>query len=362
MPVTYQLRLKDETGAVVAITDDFAQLGYTKRVNAPGTFVLAMQGANPFLADIGLDYQLEAWRADAVNSIAWQLDFEGLLRTETRQRDAQGKEEITLYGVGYAELLARRIILGFAGTAFTEKTGLAEAVMKQFVTEQCVASAVVRVIAGLTVQAPGGTGNAVTVARAWRNLLEVLQEIALIGGGDFAVVGTGAGTFQFRWYLGQLGDDRTEGNGVNPPVIFSIGFGNMAIPVYSLARTEEVDAIYVGGQGEGVARNVRERTDPAAIADSPWNRREIFLDARNEATNAGLDSKGDRGLQEFAAQESFAFKVIQTATCLYGRDYFLGDLVTAKYGAITRNKKIVGVTVSVQTNRENIELELADVP
>lgn len=368
MPTRYQLRLKDITGAVVAVTDHFERLAYTKRVNTPGNYALQMGEFDPFLADFDLDYQLEVWRRNQAAGIDWYLDFEGFHRTITHQRTQQGKAISTGYGVGYADLLRRRILAGYAGTAYTEKSDPAETVAKEFVDEQCVSAPNARPIVGLTVEADGGNGATVELGRAWKNLLEVLQEITLMAAqkadpGDWAVVGTGAATFEFRWYDGQLGDDRTVGNiAGNPPIIFSILLGNMALPVYALARTDEANAIYVGGQGEGVARALEIRIDAAGIADSPWNRREMFADARNETTAAALRDKGDRLLEENQAEESFSFDVIQTTACIYGRDYFLGDLVTAVYGTIQRDKKIVGVGVVVQENRDTISVELADVP
>lgn len=366
-PAAYQLRLKDTSGAsVVAVTDHFERLAFTKRVNSPGFYILQMGEFDPFLSDLGLDYQLEVWRRIA--GVDWYLEFEAFHRTITYQRTLQGKAIATSYGVGYADLLRRRILAGYAGTAFTAKSGPAETVAKEFVDEQCVSGAIFREIAGLTIEADGGRGAIVELNRAWRILLEVLQEVSLMAEqkgdpGDWAVVGTGDAAFEFRWYHGQLGEDRRVGNiEGNPPIVFSMLLGNMALPIYALARTDEGNAIYVGGQGEGVGRALEIRTDAVAVADSPWNRREMFADARNEDTVAALQDKGDSKLEERQAEESFSFEVIQTTATVYGRDYFLGDLVTARYGDIERSKKIVGVRVVVQENRETISLEVADVP
>lgn len=368
MPARYELRLKNHTGAQVAITDHFERLAYTKRVNAPGFYVLQMGEFDPFFGDLDLDYQLEVWRRDQARGIDWYLDFEGFHRTLTHQRTKDGKAISTSYGVGYAELLRRRILTGYAGTAYTRKNGRAETVAKEFVDEQCVSGAIFRAITGLTIETDGGNGAWVRLNRAWKNLLEVLQEISLIAErkgnpGDWGVVGTGPATFEFRWYDGQLGDDRTVGNAAgNPPIVFSLLLGNMALPVYSLARTDETTVIYVGGQGEGTGRALAIRGDAVAEVDSPWNRREMFADARNESSVAALRDKGDRLLEERQAEESFSFDVIQTTATLYGRDYFLGDLVTATYGDIERNKKIVSVGVVVQQDRDTISVELANVP
>ena len=366
MPARYQIRLKDTSGSVVAITDHFERLAYTKRVNKAGFYTLQVNEGAPFVAAIGLDYQLEVWRRDQAANIDWYLDFEAFHRTPVRQRDKRGKAIFRSYGVGYADLLRRRIVAGFASTAYTEKNGAAETVAKEFVTEQCTVGD--RAILGFSVEADGGSGANIQVTRAWRILLEVLQEASLMaqqkgGPGDFAVVGTGPGTFEFRWYDGQLGADRTVGNADgNAPIVFSILLGNMALPIYALARTDEANVIYVAGQGEGDSRALEIRTDPIAMADSPWNRREMFADARHEITAAALQDKGDRTLEEMQAQESFSFDVIQTEQTQYGRDYSLGDLITARYGAIERNKKIVGVGIVVEHNKDTISVELADVP
>lgn len=366
-PAAYQLRLKDTSGAsVVAVTDHFERLAFTKRVNSPGFYILQMGEFDPFLADLDLDYQLEVWRRIA--GVDWYLEFEGFHRTIAYQRTLRGEAIATSYGVGYADLLRRRILAGYAGTAYTEKNGAAETIAKEFVEEQCVSGAIFRAITGLTIEADDGRGATIELSRAWRNLLEVLQEVSLVaeqkgGPGDWAVVGTGDATFEFRWYDGQLGDDRRVGNiEGNPPILFSLLLGNMALPNYALARTDEANAIYVGGQGEELNRALEIRTDAAAIADSPWNRREMFSDARNEITTAALQDKGDRRLEERQAEESFSFEVIQTTACIYGRDYFVGDLITARYSDIERDKKIVGVRIVAQENRETIAVELADVP
>jgi hypothetical protein len=93
--------------------------------------------------------------------------------------------------------------------------------------------------------------------------------------------------------------------------------------------------------------------------DSPWNHCAVFRDARN-AADADLASIGDAELAKGQAKEAFSFKVLQVPGCLYGRDYFLGDVVTGRFEEIERNKRIMEVRVTV-SGQEEIELELADV-
>jgi hypothetical protein len=293
-----------------------------------------------------LDGQLEFWRRDQVMNRAWTLEFEAFHRDLVTFVDTDGTRRITTRGVGYADLLRRRIIAAAAGSADAYKTGAAETIIKAFVTAQASTGAGARALTGLTVQADGATGNTITMDRAYRNLLDVCQAIAAIGGGDFAVVGSGAATFVFNWYLGQFGTDKSA------TVRFAMNMANMAEPQLIQTRSQEFNAILVGGQGEGAARTIAWRTDAGLIAGSTWNRVEKFVDARNESTTAGLNAKGDAELYNCKPTADFSFRIIQTPSCTYGTHYGLGDKITALLGTYTATKKITGLQWTVAGSNE----------
>lgn len=365
MAAFYHVWLRDTAGAKLAVLTHFLELAYTKRVNAPGSYALTLGGADPKIAHFGTDVQVEVWRFDQANDITAYIDFGGFHRYAGRGYDERGQEHFLSRGPGYMELLGRRIIYAAHGAAGADKTGAAETIAKAFANEQAGPGAGARALAGLSIQADAAAGPAVRFSRAYRNLLEVLQEITDVGQGDMDVVSTGAALWEFRWYNGQLGTDRTWGNPAgNAPVQFAPELGNMATPAYEMDRTQEATACYVGGQGTGAGRTVVVRTTAAAILESPWNRREIWRDAQNETLAAGLNAKGDRYLWEQQAKENFGFRCLQTPACLYGKHYALGDLITARYGNVTVNKKVIGVSVSVKAGDsqvETIDVELGDV-
>ena len=109
----------------------------------------------------------------------------------------------------------------------------------------------------------------------------------------------------------------------------------------------------MGGQGEEDARIVVIRTGTNYTAD--WNDREVFYPASSYETTAGLNSAGDAFLYSLEARDELTFDVLQVPSTLYGKDYFLGDLVTAYYEGVTATKKISAVTVSVTPNSETPE-------
>jgi hypothetical protein len=187
---------------------------------------------------------------------------------------------------------------------------------------------------------------------AYRNLLDACQEIADIGGGDFEVVGVGDGAWEFQWYEGQMGTDRSA------EVTFALAWGNMERPRLVRARSNEVNAVYVGGAGEGALRQYTWRTDAVLIAESAYNRREMFVDARNLTTVAGLNAKGDWVLAEYRPRNEFTFRALQIPGCRYRKHYVLGDLVTVAFLDFSATEKIVGLEFTVDDRGEEIAVEM----
>lgn len=380
MSVRYQLVVKDTAGVQVALITNFRFLSYSLKINAPHDHQLDLAASSPAVPYLVTDAQIEVWRSDlaAVPPIPWTLDYEGFHRTLVDQTSDRGMRTVASYGRGYLDLIDRREVWYPAGSAGSDKSGPGETVMKAFVEENAGASATAPprvadgVTSGLTVQIDGGAGSSWEGARSWQNLLDVCQSIADATLVDFAVVGTGPGTFEFQAQAFPIGKDRSvagldPATGLNAagyaPVIFALERGNMATPVYSMNRTAERNAILALGQGLEADRQTVERTDPVAIAASPWNRRESSRNANQETTTAGLEAVGDAALMELAARESFSFSVIQTAATAYGQAYACGDIVVARYGSVQRAFQIVGVTVTVDAQMgQQISVTVKNVP
>ena len=376
MATRYQVRVLDQSGVQVALLTEWRSLEYTKRVNRVGTYNLTIDGDGDVVDEFVLDGQIEILRRDiaASPSFGWALDFEGLHRTTQRSTAQNGLSTFLSSGRGYNDLLARRAILHRASTAGADKSGAGETVMKAYVDENAGPGAIAprlfsAVTPGLTIQADGGAGTAWEGSKPFRPLLSTLREIADATTVDFQVVGNGAALFQFNAQARPLGTDRTN-VGIDPatglnaagnaPVVFSLEFGNMQSPSYSLIRNPEITAAIVLGQGVEGSREVIQRTSPDAT-DSPLNRIESVRNANEEAATAGLNSVGDAILEKLQAREDFDFQTMQIPGLLYGRDYFLGDLVTARYKTIERQKQIIGVTVNVTEGTETITIEVGDV-
>jgi hypothetical protein len=173
----------------------------------------------------------------------------------------------------------------------------------------------------ISVEADSAGGD----ARDWycfgENLLENLQKLAPISGGDFDLVKTSSTNYQFRWYASQLGLNRSA------TVKFALGLGNMGLPEYSESWTDEKTVACVFGQGKGAIRDYVTRT---GTDYSTTNDIELFIDATDVdfGNTAGLNDRGDQKLREVEAIRSFRFDALQAPATFYGEHYFLGDLVS----------------------------------
>jgi hypothetical protein len=132
---------------------------------------------------------------------------------------------------------------------------------------------------------------------------------------------------------------------------------------YEVDRIGEANVAIVLGQGDRSTRVVRVRSDPATIADSPWNHSEIARPATQNTFTYQLDDFGDALLQENYLIEDVTGDILIQPSAFYGVHFFNGDLVSVEHMGISVNKKIVEVKITVNGSdkKENITLTFGDV-
>ncbi len=367
MGVEYYVLLRNPAGIKQAVITDFLELSYSKRIWEPGLLKLKLLGTNAAVPFFVTNAQVEVWRRNIDQGIDWYIDFYGLFRKEIYET-VNNKDYFT------AECPGQMTILSWAHVQYPDKvtnrsifTGQpSETIMKTLVKYNATSLATTG--NGRAVNWPAATlRQTVTVetdlgrgvVRDWKcpsvNLLTTLQDLAQIGGGDFDLIKTGPTTWDFRFYPGQRGTNRTA------TVRFSQAQGNMADPKYEYDRIAETTFVVVGGRGDGAGREFTTVTGSAY--DPVDNYIESFVYASNSATDAFMTAKGLEKLYVAQARRKLSFRVLQTAALAYGRDYFLGDLVTAYYRGLTFIQKFFGVTVSYRSGSptpEEITLEIKD--
>ncbi len=355
----YKVRLYSKDGVLQSEITDFQKIAYTKEVNKPGILTLDLAGSNlsiPYAEKTG---QFEVWRRPEEQ--VWYRDFIGIIRKFHWY--FKDYPIITYTCPGILDMLRWRWILFYANTLNRTKfVGVkAETIANTLVkynatTFSTIGRLRVGTISGLSVEADGAEGTAMDWFCAYDNLLTSLQKLCQpgVGGGDFDIVKLTPTTYQWRWYTGQLGTDRTSS------VVFSMGYGNMADPVYDEDYIPESTAAFVGGKGEDSARAYQVVT--GANYDASYNNTEIFVNGNNIDTDAGLIAEGQSKLASIQTKPNFQFTVLQTPKCLYGVHYFLGDLVKAinPYNGMTYTHKVQKATVGIEKGGgDTVDVELS---
>lgn len=214
--------------------------------------------------------------------------------------------------------------------AYYVVAGVAETVMLTLVDVNAGPSArAERQVPGLVVPASQDRGPVIESKTRFDNLLDTLWGIGAVAGLGVRVVQQGT----------DLVVDVYEPVDRSDEVRFGMGLGNLAEYTYSLTPPEVTD-IVVGVGGEGQARVFYRflRRDPLW----PGLVREEFVDRRDvdPSLSPGDDgyvdpeaaalASADERFAEAGGKASVTFVPIDTDAVRWGRDYWLGDVVTAE--------------------------------
>lgn len=372
----YRVNLKDKSGNLVAVFDSWMTLGFTRKINTIGSFSMTIDGDYPAISLFETDGQIEVWRSDTPNGIDWYIEWEGFYRGKTKQTNDSGLRLFTAEGYTYNHLLSRRIIAYREGTTQAKKVDAAETAMKEYVLENAGALAInpprlgAGAFPGLTVAVSESYGGLWEGSKEFANLFDVCAEIAKANLVDFDIVGTGKAAFEFRARYPYWGKDRTytnvnknTGKNVfgNAPVVFRPTDNTMSNIEYKLDRSAEINRVYVLGAGELQNQLINVVDNTGAIVISSWNQCEGAVSATDETSTSALDAIGLFALYDLKAQETIDFNIMQQPGLLYGRDYFMGDLITAIYDEESFIKKISTLEITVDAqNQESIKIGFED--
>ena len=175
----YQVDWYTDAGVKMGVIQAFTSLEYVRTENAIGSMVLTIPRELMRYEDFAVGQIFEIWR-EKHGSLELQNDTAYFLQDWQFYTDREGREYIQLYATDANWLLDTAIVWAYAGSAQAEKTGKPDDMMKAIVREQLGDLAIVE-RRKLTVQNNVGAGGAsITKAFAYRNVLTVLQELAVV--------------------------------------------------------------------------------------------------------------------------------------------------------------------------------------
>lgn len=323
----HPIRIIDVDFNLIAEIDDYESLIWTRRWHKPGEFELHINANKQNTGALQKGRLLLA--GDKAGFI---------LHRELKQGNT---EQIMVKGTSLASVVGRRITVPPAGYAYDRVNANPETIMKGYVDRNCVAPVDgSRAIPNLAIGADQGRGSKIVYQTRYKQLDSELEKLSLVSGLGWDVL------FDWeeqRWVFEVLeGRDLTAGQAVNPPVIFSADFDAVRQQEFIESDIGHRNLAYVGGQGEGVDREVVE----VGSIVSGLDRLETFIDARDIEDTADLPERGLQKLAEVMPILTFDTDILTEGPFKYGVDWDLGDIVTVqnrKWG-VTLDSRVTEVT------------------
>ncbi|MFG3136135.1 siphovirus ReqiPepy6 Gp37-like family protein [Streptomyces sp. NPDC048211] len=320
--------VRDATLARVGQVDDYTSLTVIPRYNAIGAYTMEIS-ADSAKADL-----LVEGNGLIIRTAAGDLVDSGPIRTVdwSRSESDGGAGKLTVTGVSDTALLAQytcwpnpAAAIGSQASAVYKISAVkAETAMRALVNANAGPGALTgRKNPLLTLAADGGRGPTITrQVNQFDSLLTVLTDIADAAGLGIRVIQVGTG-LQFQVYA------PTDRSGI---ARFSFGLGNLTDASYTTTPPSCTRALVVaGGQSTPRVCKTYDRTDPLF----PSLVIEQFVDLTSVDTasvdlTAQMDQAAEEALTSGAGKGSLSMSPIDIPLLRYGRDYTVGDTVSAQ--------------------------------
>lgn len=385
MNAKYELWLTDDRGQRMGLLEDWSYISYTRAVAQFGSLEFAIPFrpfAERFSPWFAPDWRVEVWRRPSPELALRREDVYLLRKPNVYTRTEDNVQMLRFYGRNGWDLLNRRFVVQRAGSQWAKKTDFADDMMKDIVREQMLYGSVVDEDGvsdntrawpqnEFTVQSDASQGPSVSHSFEGKNVLTILKEIKdmtfqknFVSASDeriffdvIPVALTASATnsasplgWSFITKTGLFGADRTSGT------VFSQENENIKSPTYSIDHLNEVNAIFVNGNGRGDTQIIQEVVDSTRAGASRWNRCEDILSATNETETIGLTDRGQAELEKGKPVEEIPLIFLdtpgtnRTPRSLYGVDWDLGDKLSVNYARMVFTSEVNLVYISVDEN------------
>jgi len=338
MPVEYTVSVYNSSNILQAIVTDFVSVNVAKVVNGYDTLEMTIPYSSPTKPYLTKDSYIVVKRQNTTLGITEYVEFSGVIQLTRLIYNSLKRWQIVAFG--WESLLARRIVAYNEDAPnytswqnISPTTIMNDLVATNTTSESTTVGITARAVSGLIYDfyvdtSSDGQGTALLHVSdvSFANLLTAVQDLALRGNAQFEVVwnvltgGTGW-TFKSASPLLASSTDRSAN------VVFSVDNGTLANLTVTADYTTYVTTAIVRGIGaqNATVRIVRPATAPTDLAS-----REVFVEASALGNNTNdLNAIGDAKLAESAKKAvSITTEVQQSVSNLYGRDYFIGDLVS----------------------------------
>lgn len=338
----------DRSFTIIDIIDSYTSLIWRPAYSGIGDFELYLSATDKTVDLLQKDRYLV--RASDISVVDGVTTYKRVMviKNLNISTDIEEGDYLTVTGREIKFLLHQRIIW-----QQTNLTGIAEDAIRQLIDENAInPTDSNRVIPTLTLGASAGLTDTIEKQITGDYLDEAITAICTTYnyGWDMYITG---GKLTVEVYQGL---DRSYGQSERPYVVFSDDFENLYNTDYQLNAENYANTTLIGGEGEGSERIYTTVGNDNAGLD----RYEYFTDAKDISSNKGskdaisedkylllLTERGHEKLAERSITEGFSGEVLSDVAYKYGKDFFLGDIVTVinKYG-IQKNVRVLSAIES----------------
>lgn len=364
MGTQYEIRLSRDSGERLAVlgAGQWQSFSATRVANGVGALDLVVPLG---VLDLGLlrrDFLITLLRS-VDGGVPRLLHDQAYLIQRLTFDDAA--ETVTIGAVDLNDLLRRRIVAYYAGSAEARKEQEADDLCKAIVRENIASGAGDYSGAadrglpadGLVVAADLGQAPVIAKGFAWRaSILDLLGDIANASAEvgtylAFDIVARPNQPPEFQTFIDQRGLDRRF-----TMIPLSKETGTLAGAQLGYDWSAEVNAAYAGGQGDEELRVVQDASDAARVGASAYARTEAFVFSQ-ATTDAEATDDATAAVRAGRPRVVFSGQFTNTLGVQYDRDLGFGDYVRASAFGRTYDCRLDRVTVGV----DSAGLETIDV-
>ena len=320
--------------------DQFESLIWTDRYDRYGDFELYTPVWESVLTALPL------------NNFVYLKESEHAMIVETRTitTDQENGDHLKITGRSLESMLSWRIIQ----FQLVFRNANLQSVVQQLLESSIMSGDMYRVIPNFIFQA--STDPTIT-ALVWNGqyygetLYEAIQAICEANGLGFKIVINSSNQFVFSLYRGV---DRSYGQTVVAPVIFSPKYDNLVHSEFSETTVGKANVARVFGEGTGINKFVTDIGIDTVAMRTGLYRREMSVDAADISTQvpapgitladlqAQMNARGYAALNNSYKTTTFDGAINPVAPFTYLKDFFIGDTVQIEneYG-MTKTSKVV---------------------
>jgi hypothetical protein len=347
----YTVVVYNSNGVVVGMLNNFTDLAIVRVTNGYDTLQMSILYGIAGASYLVADSIVKVYRKNDSLGIPSTLEFSGtIVKTVVTQAEIT---MLTVTAFGFEHILSRRIIAWPSNREFTTVFGLQypSYIIQRLLNSNIGADATStvsptygknRMINGvipnfetITYMTAFGDLISSTDGLSLQNLLNAVQEVALAGNIGFAMDwNESTNTYSWRMAEYRLGSDRSS------TVIFSTGTGTAGSIETTIDYTQSWNTVIMKGKGTGAGATsyIYPSNHPTGLAQ-----RETFLTSADGTTSSNPATAVLAYKEQLKNITQVTCSVQQALGLLYGRDYFVSDLV------------------SVQTNTQRYQLQVKSV-